>query len=100
MYPLVAIADRYPDDYSVSHSNASQMPRWHDGEPLTADGRACLQQRDREQSVTRITLQACQLCENQSNEHEFMFTFTRLETCELRTLCQLLLWPKHLEGHG
>lgn len=96
MYPLIAEAIQYPDDFSWVKFKLDDKARWHDGEPITVDDVIWSFDVLKKQSPMYNKYYADVVSAEKTGDREVKFTFSQKNNRELpQILGQLVVLPKH-----
>ncbi|MFK4824556.1 extracellular solute-binding protein [Paenochrobactrum sp. BZR 588] len=96
MYPLIAEATQYPDDFSWVKFKLNEKARWHDGEPITVEDVIWSFDVLKKQSPMYNKYYADVTSAEKTGDHEVKFTFSQKNNRELpQILGQLAVLPKH-----
>lgn len=96
MYPLIAEATQYPDDFSWVKFRLNEKARWHDGQPITVEDVIWSFDILKKQSPMYNKYYGDVVSAEKTGDHEVKFTFSQKNNRELpQILGQLVVLPKH-----
>lgn len=96
MYPLIAEATQYPDDFSWVKFRLNEKARWHDGQPITVEDVIWSFDILKKQSPMYNKYYGDVVSAEKTGEREVKFTFSQKNNRELpQILGQLVVLPKH-----